>query len=208
MKAERVRAIAAYSATTIASTIYLPTLIEISEENGFWYMLPVWLTLVIGVVAISEWLRNITRPKSHPSFELVDEHYPRPSVKAYDWDTPFEATDRTIGEAFDSASKGQNKGLVVFAEDWSTLSLEWEKEGWVVKWQPEDERVTRLAVPLDSKWLDREVKDSSMADIFRRMPKGHVDDATAIRLVASFLDWEEPPSNVGWATMRHANPSE
>ncbi len=208
MKVEKGRALAVYAATTVASSVYLPTLLDISTEHGFWFTLPIWLTLLVGIVAISEWLRKVSHPKSHPSYELAQEQYPRPSVKAYDWDIPFEATEQAIGEAFDSATRGQNKGLVIFAKDWSRLDLEWEKEGWAVKWLPEGDRVSRVAVPFDSEWRDKELMDKGWGGLFRSMPTGHVDDATAIRLVSSFLGWEEQPDNVAWATIRHADAEE
>lgn len=182
---------------------YMTTIKEITAQQGFWLMLPLWALLFVGLMWLSVWLRTAFRPRHFPTADLVDTYQPRPCVRAYDWDAPYIANDETIAEAFVSAKEGQRQGLVLFDNDWQSLTLEKLGKGWEVQWRPDGDNITRVAVPQDSKWFGVEVKDTSWGDIFRKHPSASLDEDTARALIDHFLGKAELPSNIGWATIRH-----
>lgn len=188
----------------VALVIYGPILIEISNERGFWFLLPVWGCLIVGFVATTDWIEDRLGVKQSPSIEVHNSNFPKPSVRASGWDESLIASDSSVDAAFETAKWRRYGTIGLVDKDGSEVLLRWRNKGWRIELLPRGEAIRKLAVRANSSWAGREVKIANWRDtLLRRFPDEGFDDETTKAIVGSWLHSDEMPSDVAWATISY-----
>ncbi|MCK0127277.1 hypothetical protein [Erythrobacter sp. F6033] len=183
--------------------IYIPTLFEIAEIHGFWFMLPAFLLLLVGLFISGEWLEERLHRKHQADTEIHNAAFPSPSVRAGDWDAWLVATPEAIEEALNSTKGGRHPFLRAVNNGADELLIRWYKDGWHIEVTPRNEYINKIAVKPTSKWAGKEVTLKGKLGFFKRWPEGRVDEKAAKQILAHFLGRGELPSEIAWSTIRY-----
>ncbi len=186
------------------TSVYVPFLVELSKNFGFWYLVPVWACFIVGMVAIFEWIESRLEVSRDPSTEVHNSNFPLPSVQASGWHANLLASEASVSEAFRKMAGRRDSTIGLVCENGTELIAEWGRKGWTIEALVVGSGVRKVAVKSVNRWAGKEVRIRSLLHaFFKRTPKDWFDENTAKGIVGSFLGWNDLPPDVAWASIRY-----